>query len=187
MQAILRSPPQAAARIMGASIYLSHQEKMEAMKDKQAILKILLPAAVLQAMTPEAERAVPDVMIKSGLISIREFPFRVGRESRGSIVDGEFRRLERPRAGNREPNNDLYLMDAGEPLHVSRAHFQIEATAGGYVLVDRGSACGTAVGSVRVGGEDTGGSVALQDGDVIGVGAETTRYLYTFISDLSGR
>jgi hypothetical protein len=154
------------------------------MDDKQSILKLLLPKAVLKPMTPEAECAVPDGMIKSGLISIRHFPFRVGRESRGEIVEGEFLRIERPRRGDREPNNDLYLIDAGELMHISREHFQIESAADGYVLVDRGSACGTTVGGIRVGGDDAGGSVSLKDGDVIGIGAESTQYLFTFISGL---
>jgi pSer/pThr/pTyr-binding forkhead associated (FHA) protein len=157
-----------------------------AMNDKQAILKILLPKAVLKAMTPEAERAVPGGMSQSGLISIRTFPFRVGRESRGAFVDGEFQRKERPRFDDRVPHNELYLIDAGDELHISREHLQIESTPEGYMLIDRGSACGTAVGSVRVGGDDTGGSVRLKDGDTIGIGAETTPYLFIFISDLTG-
>jgi len=154
------------------------------MDDKQAILALLLPKAVLKPMTPEAECAVPDGMIKAGLIGIRQFPFRVGRESRGEMVDGEFRRIERPRLGKREPNNDLYLIDAGELMHISREHFWIESTAEGYVLFDRGSACGTAVGAIRVGGDDTGGSAPLKDGDTIAIGADSTPYLFTFISGL---
>ena len=154
------------------------------MNDKQTILTLLLPKAVLKAMTPEAERAVPDGMIESGLISIRQFPFRVGRESRGAIVDGEFQRTERPRFGNRKPDNDLYLIDAGPLLHISREHFQIESTAEGYLLVDRGSACGTTVGGISVGGGDAGGSAPLRDGDTIGIGTESTPYRFTFISGL---
>lgn len=157
------------------------------MDDKQTILALLLPKAVLKAMTPEGERAVPDGLSRSGLISIRHFPFRVGRESRGAIVDGEFQRTERPRFGDRKPDNDLYLIDAGPVLHISREHFQIESTPEGYVLVDRGSACGTTVGGVPVGGDDTGGSAPLKDGDTIGIGTEATPYLFTFVSDLTSR
>ena len=153
------------------------------MDDKQAILKLLLPKAVLKPLTPEAEQAVPDGMIQSGLISIRKFPFRVGRESRVMLVEGKIRRIERPRLGGREPNNDLYLIDSGELLNISREHFQIERTGEGYVLVDRGSACGTMVGAIRVGANDAGGSVPLKDGDTIGIGTESTPYRYTFISD----
>lgn len=152
------------------------------MDDKQTILKLLSPKAVLKAITPEAERSVPDGMIEAGLIGIRHFPFRVGRESRGAIVDGEFLRTERPRFGSRNPYNDLYLIDAGQPLEISREHFQIESTAEGYLLVDRGSACGTTVGGISVGGGDAGGSAPLRDGDTIGIGTESTPYLFTFIS-----
>ncbi len=69
-------------------------------------------------------------------------------------------------------------------LNISREHFQIESTAEGYLLVDRGSACGTTVGGIHVGGNDSGGSAVLKDGDVIGIGTETTPYLYTFVADL---
>jgi len=154
------------------------------MDDKQAILKLLLPKAVLKAMTTEAERAVPDGMIHSGLISLRQFPFKVGRESRGEIIEGKFHRTERPRFGDREPHNNLYLIDAGELMHISREHLLIESTEEGYMLVDLGSACGTTVGGVRIGGGDAGGSVPLKDGDTIGIGAEATPYVYTFITDL---
>jgi pSer/pThr/pTyr-binding forkhead associated (FHA) protein len=157
------------------------------MEDKKAILEILLPKAVLKAMTPEAERAVADGMIKSGLISIRQFPFSVGRESRGELLAGEFLRTERPRSFNREPHNNLYLVDPGPKKQISREHFRIESTQQGYQLVDRGSASGTAVGSIRVGGDETGGSIQLKDGDIIGVGAEGTPYVYAFVADLAGR
>ncbi len=154
------------------------------MEDKQAILKLLAPKAVLKAMTAEAELAVPDGKIESGFISIRQFPFRVGRESRGTIVDGDFQRSERPRFEDRVPDNNLYLVDGAPLLNISREHFQIESTAEGYLLVDRGSACGTTVGGIHVGGNDSGGSAVLKDGDVIGIGTETTPYLYTFVADL---
>ena len=155
------------------------------MDDKQAILRALLPKAVLKAITPEAERAVPGGMIEAGLIGIRHFPFRIGRESRGAISDGKFLRTERPRFGNRKPNNDLYLIDVAEPLQISREHFQIESTAQGYLVVDRGSACGITVGGTHIGGGDSGGSAPLKDGDTIGIGTGSTRYLFTFISGLS--
>lgn len=155
------------------------------MEDKRAILAILLPRAVLKAMTPEAERAVPDGMIESGYVSIRRFPFRIGRESRGTLVDGRFHRIERPRDGRQEPNNDLYLVDAGPRLHVSREHLRIERTDEGYLLVDRGSACGTLVGGVRLGAGTDRTCVPLRDGDTIGIGTESTPFRYQFIADLA--
>jgi hypothetical protein len=154
------------------------------MNDKQSILKVFLPRAVLKAMTPEAEHAVPESWIESGFVGIRDFPFRVGRESRGVMVDGKFHRLERPRAGRQEPNNDLYLVDAGPELEVSREHFQIERTGEGYRLVDRGSTCGTFVGTLRLGGDEARMSAPLNDGDIIGIGTESTPYRYRFIADI---
>jgi len=152
------------------------------MNDKVQVLNILSPKAVLKPMTAEAARAVPDGMISDGLVAIRRFPFRVGRESRFTYINGELRRIERPRLGNREPNNDLYLLDPIQPLHVSREHFLIERTRTGYELIDRGSACGTIVGDVEIGGGDNGGSVRLQDGDTIVVGTVNSPYIYTFIA-----
>lgn len=159
------------------------------MEDKLAILKILLPKAVLKAMTPEAAEAVPRGQIESGLIRIQQFPFRVGRETRITIVDGAPMILDRRlKTGQMKPNNDLYLHDSREALNISREHCQIERTAdGGYVLVDRGSACGTLLNGVSIGGDDAGGSVPLKDGDVIGIGTESTPYRYTFITDLIPR
>ncbi len=150
--------------------------------DKQSTLNGLSPKAVLKPMTEEAARAVPGGMIADGLVIIRRFPFRVGRESRFTYVNGEIRRVERQRLGNREPNNDLYLLDPIQPLHVSREHFQIDRTLDGYVLVDRGSACGTIVGDAEIGGKDSGGSIPLKDGDTITVGTSNSPYMYIFVA-----
>ncbi len=70
----------------------------------------------------------------------------------------------------------------GHLLNISREHFQIEQREGEYYLTDRGSACGTKLRDITLGGEDTGGTVKLQDGDVIGVGAKGTPYLFQFVS-----
>jgi hypothetical protein len=106
-------------------------------------------------------------------------PFRVGRESRlvrtaaGRVVT-ERRRPATP------PNNDLYLVDAAQPLNVSRDHFLIAHNGSHYVLVDRQSACGTIVEGVVVGGRNTGGAVPLHDGDVIIVGSSASPYVFKF-------
>jgi hypothetical protein len=155
------------------------------MNEKLAILKMLLPEAVLKAVTPEAVTAAPHGKIVAGLIRIESFPFRVGREARVALVDGELIILDRrPRTGHEKPSNDLYLNDSGKTLNISREHFQIDKTPDGYVLVDRGSACGTSVNGVLVGGNDAGGTVSLRDGDTIGIGNESTPYLFTFVANL---
>ena len=152
------------------------------MESKQSILAQLTPRAALKALTPEAQAAIPQGLMVAGLVGIHRFPFRVGRESRGKMVEGVFHRVERPRLGDSAPNNDLYLVDGGEPLQISREHFRIERTASGYQLVDRGSVCGTSVAGEWFGSEEKGGTVPLRDGDEIRVGVDPTPFRYTFIA-----
>jgi hypothetical protein len=132
---------------------------------------------MLVALTPEAREAM-----RTDQVKITHFPFRVGRESRLGLVGGALRVMER-RKLDAPPNNDLYLVDNGNPLNVSREHFQIERTAdGGYELVDRGSACGTMVGNEVLGGHDKGGRCALHHGNVIVVGTTRSPYAFKFIT-----
>lgn len=157
------------------------------MDDKRKILELLLPRAVLEPRNTTADRAVPDGMIQSGYVPIRRFPFRVGRESRGETVDGRFFGRLRPRTADPKPNNDLYLMDPGPGLQVSREHFQIEERDGGFVLVDRGSTLGTMVGDVRLGRGSGVTSAPIADGDIIRIGDSRSPYVYRFICDLVPR
>ena len=152
------------------------------METKKQILARFIPRAALKATTPVAEAAVPHGMIVNGMVGIHVFPFRVGRESRGQMVDGVFHRIERPRRGGGAPTNELYLLDGVEMMQISRAHFQIERTAAGYQVVDLGSVCGISVGGVRIGGNETGGTTALRDEDEIHVGAGVTPYRYIFVA-----
>src|SRR6185436_2752333 len=139
---------------------------------KKAILERFMPRAALKAMTPEALAAVPQALLVDGMVGIRSFPYRVGRESRGKMVEGVFQRIERPRRGDSVPTNELYLADAGEELQISREHFRIERTAAGYQLVDRGSVCGTSVAGNWIGSEEKGGTLPLRDGDEIRIGVD---------------
>jgi hypothetical protein len=153
------------------------------MDEKLAILKSHLPKAMLKALTPEAIGATPATFIDGDLIAIMDFPFKVGRESRVTKINGRLEPVDRPKKDvGSKPNNDLYLVDRGHLLNISREHFQIETREGEYYLVDRGSACGTKLQDTSLGGEDQGGSVQLNDGDVIGVGAKSTPYLFQFVS-----
>jgi len=153
------------------------------MDEKLAILNDHLPKAVLKALTPEAIEATPVSCIDGDLIAIMNLPYKVGRESRVAKIKGRLEPVDRPKKDiGSKPNNDLYLVDRGHLLNISREHFQIELRDEGFFLVDRGSACGTKLQDVSLGGEDFGGSVKLQDGDVIGVGAKNTPYLFQFIS-----
>jgi FHA domain-containing protein len=109
---------------------------------------------------------------------IEQFPFKVGRESRTG--SGRVSSATERRSGDARQLNDLYVVDAGEVLNVSREHFAIEHESGGYSLVDRGSVCGTIVEGLVVGGDRRGGRVALHDHDVIIVGTATSPFVFKF-------
>jgi pSer/pThr/pTyr-binding forkhead associated (FHA) protein len=151
------------------------------MDEKRKILDKIMPRAVLKAMSAEAVEAIPQNQRVDDMVVIRTFPFRIGRESRVRSVNGILERTERSKMADREPNNDLYLVDAGKLLNISREHLQIEKQSDSYTLLDRGSACGTKVEGLAVGGEDSGGTATLRDGDVISIGTSTTPYVYRFI------
>lgn len=152
------------------------------MDDKLTILAESLPKAMLQALNPETIGAVPHTLFRGDLICISRFPYKIGRESRVTKIDGRLERIERLKKDDSPPNNDLYLVDRGHCLNISREHFQIEKRENGYFLVDRGSACGTKIAGVNVGGDDMGGSAELHDGDIIAVGAVGTPYVFRFIT-----
>lgn len=129
---------------------------------------------LLVALTPESRAA-----LGAPQADIESFPFRVGRESRGMQRTARGLMSERRSPGSR-PSNDLYLAEGDEPMNVSRAHFQIDRTDAGYVLVDRESTCGTIVEGEIVGGGTRGGTIALHDGDVIIVGTSNSPYVFKF-------
>lgn len=133
----------------------------------------------LEALTPEAEQSLGGERLK-----VNTLPFRVGRECR-LVAGADGLEIAERRKQDAAPSNELYLIDPGPRLQVSRAHFQIEADGnGGYRLVDRGSACGTIVGNQQLGGEDRGGQAALADGDLILVGNSESPFAFRFrVSD----
>jgi pSer/pThr/pTyr-binding forkhead associated (FHA) protein len=128
----------------------------------------------LKALSPESRNALGGQFYR-----ITRFPFKVGRESRSFALHVEYpnsRRKEEP-----TPNNDLYLVDPGTILNVSREHFLIDRLDDGYSLVDRGSSCGTLVEGERIGERKKGGSTRLANNDVIIVGTSESRYIFKFI------
>ena len=151
------------------------------MEDKQSILREISPIAVLQIMTTETQNAIHENCLGNEYVGIWKFPFRIGRESRIQTVDGKTVQSERQKNSITPPNNDIYLSDYGEYLQISRQHFQIEKTESGYLLRDRGSACGTTINADTIGGEDTGGTWELHDGDIIQVGSKHSPYQFKFI------
>ncbi|MCB1878186.1 MAG: hypothetical protein KDH88_19600 [Chromatiales bacterium] len=129
-----------------------------------------------EALTDEAAQAMG-----AERVEIEHFPFRVGRESRTQTVNGELVVMERRRSDH-APNNDLYLLDRGVRLNISREHFQIERRLfGRYRLVDRGSACGTGVGGDWIGGRDRGGTTHLDAEEEIVVGTPQSPYVFRMV------
>lgn len=132
----------------------------------------------LEALTPEAESS-----IGGPRISLSQLPFRVGRESRLVVGEHGLEVAER-RKTDVTPSNDLYLHDRGPRLQVSRNHLEIDADPqGGYRVIDRGSACGTIVGSTSFGGRDKGGEQPVLPGEVIIVGTSESPFVFRFLTE----
>ncbi|HXJ80665.1 MAG TPA: FHA domain-containing protein [Candidatus Methylomirabilis sp.] len=129
---------------------------------------------VLVALTPEAKAALGGAEAR---ISI--FPFRIGRDSR-SLRRTAPRTLVDRRKRAARPTNELYLPEAAEPFQVSRDHLQIQHNGTRYVLIDRQSAFGTIVEGTVIGGQQRGGAVQLNDGDVIIVGSSRSPFVLKF-------
>lgn len=131
--------------------------------------------AYLKALTLDAQGA-----LHGQQLAISEFPFRVGRESRGPNEGWKKSHSERRDAGT-APNNDLYIWEQSREIFVSRDHFQIERRGNGFALIDRNSALGTWVEGHLVGGKRSGGSVELRDGDVIILGSHLSGFIFKFV------
>ena len=110
---------------------------------------------------------------------ITRLPYRVGRESR-RVLTKLAMSIER-RLGTAPPLNDLYIEEKGQQVHVSREHFLIDASEEGFFLLDRGSACGTLVNGVLVGGSRKGGRVALDNGATIIAGSAASPFVFQFV------
>jgi len=134
----------------------------------------LSPTFFLKPLTPEARAA-----LGGDALEVTQFPFRVGRESR--IMSRLMAAITEMRRSEAKANNDLYLEEPGNLLNVSREHFLIDYREGGYVLVDRESACGTLVEGEQIGADRQGGSKQLADQDVIIVGTSESRFVFKFV------
>lgn len=149
--------------------------------DKSELRNFLAPRAALEALTHEASGAIPRSQRQRNYVSIHQFPYRVGRESRIEYVNGKQVVLERRKRSDSQVTNDLYLFDTGERLAISREHFLIREVNTNFQLLDRGSACGTMLNDSIVGaGNDLQGIAELKDGDVIHLGGGNSPYLYRF-------
>lgn len=147
------------------------------------LFNTLLPLAALVPLTDDALHALPDLHLRQRVAAIHAWPFRIGRESR-ILVDektGQIARLERYKPAGFTPTNELYLVDDGKLLSISREHVVIERSANGFTVTDRKSACGFLVEAEHVGGDHKGGSHALQHGQTLTLGWKDSPYRYRFM------
>lgn len=147
---------------------------------KMNLIQSFTPKAVLLPLTPEASSTIAQQCDKN-VIPIMRFPFKVGRESRvGENERGLFLKL-RIKKTEIEPNNDLYLIDSGKNLQVSKEHFEIIKTNNFYLLKDRGSTMGTTINDITYGGNKQEFEQVLNDGDIIKVGSKDSLYKFQFL------
>lgn len=128
---------------------------------------------ILKALTAEL-----DVSFRGQNLEVREMPFRIGRECRDKaprmLPSGAVDR--RGTGGAR--NNDLYVIEPGPRLFISRQHLMIEKRESGFYLVDLFSSCGTIVEGRYLGGDHKGGEVALEHQDVVILGTAGSPYIF---------
>lgn len=151
------------------------------MKDlKKGLIQSFIPKAVLLPLTQEASSTLIQEHEKN-VIPIMKFPFRVGRESRvGENERGLFLKLRLKKTESR-PNNDLYLIDNGSTLQVSKEHFEIQKTNNFYLLKDRGSTLGTTINDITYGGNNEETEQVLNDGDIVKIGSKNSLYKFQFL------
>jgi len=149
--------------------------------EKKELLHSMIPKAVLKAVTEESKHSITRREFGHDIIPIYNYPFKIGREARVNYVDGEVILQERHKLSGKEPNNDIYLLDNGQFLQISREHCSVVSQNDTYTLVDRGSACGSIVNQFSIGGDDRNGSMPLKDGDIITLGSKESHYKFKFI------
>ncbi len=132
--------------------------------------------AALVAITKEAKLALGG----QREVRVTQLPFKVGRESR--VAPPTNPPIVERRPGTAPESNDAYLVEraGAHLLQISREHFAIEYASDQFFLVDRGSACGTMVAGIQVGGNRTGGRTELRSGDELIVGTDKSPYVFRF-------
>lgn len=133
-------------------------------------------------------------------VHLATFPFRIGREFRSaSRLARVVNRLER-RFNTAPQVNELYLIEPAsfEMLQISREHCAIDWVDGQFVLIDRGSTCGTTIiearpkersatiSTTQVGGQGSTLRSVVRDGDVIVIGMIDSPYVFRFQVETQG-
>ena len=150
--------------------------------EKKELLSSMIPKAVLKAVTSEAKRIILKRSFGQDIVPIYNYPFRIGREARVEYLDDKIIIQERHGLSGHKPNNDVYLLDNGELLQISREHCSITSNdAGEYLLQDRESSCGSLINQIQIGGDNHPNTSILKDGDIITIGSEESKYKFKFI------
>jgi pSer/pThr/pTyr-binding forkhead associated (FHA) protein len=152
------------------------------MNEEKDLYEAVRPKALLKAMNKDAEMAIQGDCNMEGFIVISKFPFRIGREYRTEVINEETIIKVRHKKNDVKRNNDLYLIDNGERLHISREHLQIERSGDHYFVTDRNSTCGVGINQKRIGKGMEEHSMELNSGDIIKIGTEHTPYVYKFVA-----
>ena len=148
---------------------------------KKNIIKAITPRAILLPLTKIATNAIVKGQCQNDLIPMMSFPFKIGRESRLDTNDnGLFVKLRLVK-NNSRPNNDIYLINDGKDLQISKEHLQIEKATSHYILKDRGSTNGTTINGVTYGGGKKVFEEVLNDGDIIKIGNNNSELKYQFL------
>jgi pSer/pThr/pTyr-binding forkhead associated (FHA) protein len=153
----------------------------------------MMPApAVLAAMTPEATTALGN----APYVRVTVLPFRIGREARSrSRLTNMMNNIER-RLNTVPQLNELYLFEVSPPpsggFNISREHCAIDWVDGQFMLIDRGSACGSTIiesrakerpstiATTQIGPYGTARQAVLRDGDLIVLGPVESPYVFRF-------
>ena len=133
---------------------------------------------VLKALTAEM-----DLAFHGPHLQIDTFPFKIGRECRARRNHTPPPGVTERRTGRKPPNNDLYILETGNRVFVSREHLLLERRDEGFFLVDLFSSCGTIVESVYIGGDHKGGETRLEHNDVVIVGTANSPYLFKVLME----
>ena len=150
--------------------------------EKRELLKSVIPKAVLKAVTSEAKHSILKRFFGQDIIPIYNYPFKIGREARIEYLDDKIIIQERHGLSGHQPNNDLYLIDNGDLLQISREHcIIINNDENEYVLQDRESSCGTLINQIQVGDDNKDTTSVLKDGDTITLGSGNSKYEFKFI------
>ena len=136
-----------------------------------------------QRILLKALSAEMDLAFRGPTLEIHEFPFKIGRECRDRRS-----RLPPPgmierRQGVTPRNNDLYIIESGSRLYVSRQHLLLEIRKTGLFLVDLFSSCGTIVEGQYIGADHKGGETMLNSNDIVIIGTANSPYLFKVMVD----